>query len=101
MSNIAPAPAHSSDVAFTPTVKALQTRKGSRSSYARMEERGGWQTRITPDIAPFIEAQKSVFLATVNGEGQPYIQHRGGPARFLRLLDDKPIGFADFSGNKQ
>ena len=91
----------SSDVAFTPSVKALQARKGSRSSYARMEERGGWQTRITPDIAAFIEAQRSVFLATVNAEGQPYIQHRGGPAGFLRVLDDKTIGFADFSGNKQ
>ena len=93
--------AFSSDVAFTPSVKALQARKGSRSSYARMEERGGWQTRITPDIAAFIEAQRSVFLATVNAEGQPYIQHRGGPAGFLRVLDDKTIGFADFSGNRQ
>src|SRR4051812_26120199 len=90
-----------SDVAFTPSVKALQARKGSRSSYARMEEGGGWQTRITPDIAAFIEAQRSVFLATVNAEGQPYIQHRGGPAGFLRVLDEKTIGFADFSGNKQ
>jgi predicted pyridoxine 5'-phosphate oxidase superfamily flavin-nucleotide-binding protein len=101
MSAIASQPAYSSDVAFTPSVKALQTRKGSRSSYARMEERGGWQTRITPDIAAFIEAQTSVFVATVNREGQPYIQHRGGPAGFLRVLDDKTIGFADFSGNKQ
>src|SRR5689334_1845858 len=54
----------SSDVAFTPAVKAVQTRKGSRGSYARMEERGGWETRITPDLAQFIEAQTSVFLAT-------------------------------------
>jgi uncharacterized protein len=93
--------AHSSDVAFTPAVKAVQTRKGSRHAYARMEERGAWQTRITPDLAAFIAAQTSIFLATVNAEGQPYIQHRGGPAGFLRVIDDKTIGFADFSGNRQ
>jgi uncharacterized protein len=93
--------AYSSDVAFTPSVKAVQTRKGSRRSYARVEERGAWQTRITPDLARFIETQTSIFLATVNAEGQPYIQHRGGPAGFLRMLDDKTVGFADFAGNRQ
>lgn len=93
--------AHSSDVAFTPSVKAVQTRKGSRRGYARVEERGAWQTRITPELARFIEAQTSIFLATVNAEGQPYIQHRGGPAGFLRVLDDKTVGFADFAGNRQ
>lgn len=92
---------YSSDVAFTPSVKALQTRKGSRAGYARAEERGSWQTRITPDLAAFIAAQTSVFLATVNAKGQPYIQHRGGPAGFLRVVDDKTIGFADFAGNRQ
>jgi len=92
---------YSSDVAFTPTVKAVQARKGSRASYARMEQNGGWQTRITPDLAGFIAAQTSVFLATVNAEGQPYIQHRGGPAGFLHALDDTTIGFADFAGNRQ
>ena len=92
---------YSSDVAFTPTVKAVQARKGSRTSYARVEEKGGWQTRIPPDLAAFIESQTSVFLATVNAQGQPYVQHRGGPAGFLRVLDDKTIGFADFAGNKQ
>jgi uncharacterized protein len=93
--------AYSSDVAFTPSVKALQTRKGSRGAYARAEERGAWQTRITPDLAGFIEAQTSIFLATANAEGQPYIQHRGGPAGFLRVLDGKTIGFVDFAGNRQ
>ena len=93
--------AYSSDVAFTPSVKGVQTRKGSRHGYARMEERGAWQTRITRDLARFIEAQTSVFLATVNADGQPYIQHRGGPAGFLRVLDDKTIGFTDFAGNRQ
>ena len=95
------AQAYSSDVAFTPSVKAVQARKGSRRSYARIEERGGWQTRITSDLARFIEAQTSTFLATATREGQPYIQHRGGPAGFLKVLDDKTIGFADFVGNKQ
>lgn len=95
------APLYSSDVAFTPTVKAIQARKGSRKGYAGMEERGSWQTRITPDLAAFVEAQASVFLGTANAEGQPYIQHRGGPPGFLRVLDETTIGFADFSGNRQ
>ncbi|PBB33770.1 pyridoxamine 5'-phosphate oxidase family protein [Mesorhizobium sp. WSM3868] len=93
--------AFTSDVAFTPTVKAIQSRKGSRASYARVEERGGWRGMITPDLAAFIEAQTSVFLATANGGGQPYVQHRGGPAGFLKVLDGHTIGFADFSGNRQ
>jgi len=93
--------AFTSDVAFTPTVKAIQSRKGSRQAYSRVEQRGGWRETITPDVAAFIEAQTSVFLATANGEGQPYIQHRGGPAGFLKVLDEHTIGFADFSGNRQ
>jgi predicted pyridoxine 5'-phosphate oxidase superfamily flavin-nucleotide-binding protein len=93
--------AYSSDVAFTPAVKAVQARKGSRQAYARREEKGGWQTRITPELADFIAAQTSVFLATASADGQPYIQHRGGPAGFLRVLDDRTIGFADFAGNRQ
>ena len=92
---------YSSDVAFTPTVKALQVRKGSRETYARMEARGGFETRITPDLAAFIAAQTSVFLATASKDGQPYIQHRGGPPGFLRVLDDRTIAFADFRGNRQ
>jgi uncharacterized protein len=90
-----------SDVAFTPTVKAVQTRKGSRKGYARMEEGGSWQTSITPDLASFIEAQTSIFFGTANKEAQPYIQHRGGPAGFLRVLDERTIAFADFAGNRQ
>ena len=92
---------YSSDVAFTPSVKAVQARNGSRHAYARMEEKGSWQTRITPDLASFIGAQTSVFLATANAEGQPYIQHRGGPAGFLMVLDEATIGFVDFAGNRQ
>jgi predicted pyridoxine 5'-phosphate oxidase superfamily flavin-nucleotide-binding protein len=92
---------YASDVAFTPTVKAIQARKGSRHGYAKMEERGGWRTTITPDLAAFIAAQTSVFLATASADGQPYIQHRGGPAGFLRVLDGRTIAFADYSGNRQ
>jgi uncharacterized protein len=90
---------HSSDVAFTPSVEAVQVRKRSRSSC--MEARASWETRITPALAGFIEAQTSIFLATVNAGGQPYIQHRGGPAGFLRVIDEATIGFVDFTGNRQ
>jgi uncharacterized protein len=93
--------AYSSDVAFTPAVKAVQARKGSRQAYERVEAKGGWQTRITPDLAGFIAAQTSALLATASADGQPYIQHRGGPAGFLHIIDDKTIGFADFAGNRQ
>jgi len=94
-------PVFSSDVAFTPTVKSIQARKGSRDGYASMEDRGSWQTRITADLAQFIQSQISVFFATANSEGQPYIQHRGGPAGFLHVLDERTIAFADFAGNRQ
>lgn len=90
-----------SDVAFTPGVKAIQSRKGSRGAYARMESQGGWATAITEELAAFIAGQTSVFLATANAQGQPYIQHRGGPAGFLHVLDEHTIGFADFNGNRQ
>lgn len=92
---------YASDVAFTPTVKAIQSRKGSRAAYARMEEKGSWGTLITPELAAFIEAQISVFLATANADGQPYIQHRGGPPGFLRVIAERTIGFVDYAGNRQ
>ena len=91
----------SSDIAFTPTVKAIQSRKGSRAAYAGMEQRGGWQTEIDPDLAAFVEHTRSFFLATANSEGQPYVQHRGGPPGFLRVLDRHTLGFADYKGNRQ
>jgi predicted pyridoxine 5'-phosphate oxidase superfamily flavin-nucleotide-binding protein len=83
---------YSRDVAFSPSVKSAQARKGSRAAYRRVEERGSWQTRITPNLAAFIGAQRSVFLVTGNAEGQPYIQQRGGPPGYLRVLDDKTLG---------
>jgi predicted pyridoxine 5'-phosphate oxidase superfamily flavin-nucleotide-binding protein len=94
-------PVYSSDVAMSPAVKAVQTRKGSRHGYARMEQRGSWETRLTPDVAAFIDRQSSVFLGTASAAGQPYIQHRGGPPGFLKRLDDRTIAFADFAGNRQ
>jgi uncharacterized protein len=93
--------AYPSDVAFTPSVKTVQTRKGSRASLKHREESHPWPKNIPPELAKFIEAQVSVFLATANVDGQPYIQHRGGPPGFLRVLDDKTIGFVDFIGNRQ
>jgi predicted pyridoxine 5'-phosphate oxidase superfamily flavin-nucleotide-binding protein len=96
-----PAASYPSDVAFTPAVKAIQSHKGSRPGYASMEARGSWETRITPDLAEFIGQQASVFLGTANADGQPYIQHRGGPAGLLKVIDDKTLGFADFAGNRQ
>jgi uncharacterized protein len=92
---------YSSDVAFTPSVKAVQSRKGSRNAYERVESRDSWQTTITDELRGFIESQRSVFLATANLDGQPTIQHRGGPAGFLKVLDEKTIAFVDFVGNRQ
>lgn len=92
---------HASDIAFTPTVKTMQQRHGSRDGYAYMEQNGGWETRITAACADFIRRQTSVFLASANLDGQPYIQHRGGPAGFLHVLDEHALAFADFTGNQQ
>jgi uncharacterized protein len=91
----------SSDIAFSPSVKAVQQRRGSRAGYAKMEGRGGFATTIDRPLSEFIAKQRSFYLATVNAECQPYIQHRGGPPGFLRVLDEKTLAFADFSGNRQ
>jgi predicted pyridoxine 5'-phosphate oxidase superfamily flavin-nucleotide-binding protein len=93
--------AHPSDIAFTETVKAQQTRMGSRRAYSHMEDSQGWPTTITPELEQFLAARNSLYLATANAVGQPYIQHRGGPPGFLRVLDEQTFGFADFAGNKQ
>ena len=90
-----------SDIAFTPAVKAIQERKGSRQSYARMERGRGWQTEVTPELAEFLADLDMFYLGTANAEGQPYIQHRGGPPGFLKVIDDHTLGFADFGGNRQ
>jgi predicted pyridoxine 5'-phosphate oxidase superfamily flavin-nucleotide-binding protein len=91
----------SSDVAFTSAVKAIQSAKGSREAYAHVEQNGGWRTEINADLTAFLAAQGSLFLATANADGQPYIQHRGGPKGFIKILDKNTLAFADFSGNRQ
>ncbi len=101
MSTDKPASPPPSDVAFTPTVKEVQERRGSRAAYAQMERRGGWATRLTPDLVQFVSEQRSLFLATANASGQPYVQHRGGPPGFLHVLDDTTLAIADFRGNRQ
>lgn len=90
-----------SDIAFTPAVKKIQERKGSRAGYARMERGDGWQDRISADLARFIATRDSFYLATVGADGQPYIQHRGGRPGFLRVRDERTLAFADFAGNRQ
>jgi uncharacterized protein len=92
---------HSSDVAFTPAVKAIQTRKGSRHAYAHVEQNGGWRTEIDEDLAAFLADANSMYFATAGAEGQPYIQHRGGPKGFIKILDKNTLAFADYSGNRQ
>ena len=92
---------YSSDVAFTPAVKAIQSRKGSRDAYARAEERGGWRTEIDDNLAAFLADASSLYFATASADGQPYIQHRGGPKGFVKILDKNTLAFADYSGNRQ
>jgi uncharacterized protein len=93
--------AYSSDVAFTPAVKAIQTRKGSREAYAQVERNGGWRSEIDEKLAAFLADTNSFYLATASRDGQPYIQHRGGPKGFVKVLDKSTIAFADYSGNRQ
>ena len=90
-----------SDIAFTPSVKAVQERMGSRKDYASMERYEGWKDRVTPELAAFIGQRDTTFVVTANADGQPYIQHRGGPPGFLKILDQRTLGFADFTGNRQ
>ena len=96
-----PSQTYSSDVAFTPAVKAVQTRKGSRDAYARVEQNGGWRTEVDENLAHFLAETNSFFLATASGTGHPYIQHRGGPKGFVKVIDKNTIAFADYSGNRQ
>ncbi len=90
-----------SDIAFTLAVKARQERHGSRASYAKQIERRDWQVDITEDLSQFIAARDSFYMATVSQDGRPYVQHRGGPAGFLKVLGPRQLGFVDYSGNRQ
>jgi predicted pyridoxine 5'-phosphate oxidase superfamily flavin-nucleotide-binding protein len=90
-----------SDIAFTPAVKLAQKQRGSRNNYQRAEQRGGWQHELTLELAAFISERDSFYLGTASADGQPYIQHRGGAKGFLKIVDEKTLGFADFVGNAQ
>lgn len=90
-----------SDIAFTPTVKTVQAKKGSRENYAKMEQKGGWKDVVTEDLAQFIGERDSFYLGTASDDGQPYIQHRGGKPGFLKIVDEHTLAFADFKGNRQ
>lgn len=92
---------YTSDIAFTPSVKAIQEKFHSRNSYASMEKFGGWQSEITEQLTKFLSSMDSFYLSTSNSSGQPYTQHRGGPKGFLKTIDNKTLAFADFSGNRQ
>jgi len=91
----------SCDVAFTPAVRAIQERRGSRRAYAKLEAQGGFSTLITPELEQFIAGRNSFYVATASADGRPYMQHKGGPKGFLKVLDQQTLGFADFSGNRQ
>jgi predicted pyridoxine 5'-phosphate oxidase superfamily flavin-nucleotide-binding protein len=92
---------HRSDVAFTPSVKAAQQARGSRAGYAQAMSRRDWNDRVTPALAAFIAERDSFYFGTASADGQPYIQHRGGPKGFLKVLDERHLAFADYRGNRQ
>jgi predicted pyridoxine 5'-phosphate oxidase superfamily flavin-nucleotide-binding protein len=91
------------EIAFTPSVKAAQQRDGSRAGYARSFESDAevFNDRLGEAEAEFIAAQRSLYMATVSETGWPYLQHRGGPRGFLKVLDAKTLAFADYAGNRQ
>jgi hypothetical protein len=92
---------YSSDVAFSPAVKLIQARKGSRDAYAHVEARGGWRTEIDDNLAAFLANAESLYFATASADGQPTIQHRGGPKGFVKVLDSNtmPLPITAATGN--
>ncbi len=90
-----------SDIAFTPSVKTEQEKRGSRDGYQKMAVKRDWRDTVSQDLETFISERDSFYLATASKDGQPYIQHRGGPKGFLKVLDEHTLAFADYSGNKQ
>jgi predicted pyridoxine 5'-phosphate oxidase superfamily flavin-nucleotide-binding protein len=90
-----------SDIAFTPTIKRAQQARGSRKAYERRENSGWWTNEITPVLREFLAERDSIYLATANSSGQPYVQHRGGQKGFIKVLDERTLAFADFVGNAQ
>ena len=85
---------------FTPAAQRAQAERGSAKAYEqRLAE--GFPDKVTPELAKFIAEQDTVYLATATGDGAPYIQHRGGPKGFLKVIDERTLGFADYRGNRQ
>lgn len=91
----------STDVAFSPAVKRVQAERGSRAAYARVEKQGGFATEVDDQLRGFLAEVDTAFLATASADGQPYVQHRGGPKGFIHALDDHTIAFTEYSGNRQ
>jgi hypothetical protein len=88
------------DIVFPPAAQRAQAERGSARAYARQKDEG-FPDRVTPDLAAFIAEQDTAFLGTASAEGAPYIQHRGGPKGFIKVMDEKTLGFADYRGNRQ
>jgi len=90
-----------SHIAFTESVKAVQSRRGSRAAYAKFEAKGGFHMKVTAELVAFLAEVDTTYLATANAAGQPYVQHRGGPNGFVRALDETTLAFVDYVGNRQ
>jgi uncharacterized protein len=89
------------EVMFSTAVRAEQARRGSREAYACRASAERFACKLSAEVIDFISQRNSAYLATTSAEGQPYVQHRGGPRGFLRVVDERTIAFADFAGNKQ
>lgn len=91
---------NNASLVFTPAVQKAQAERGSATAYAqRVAE--GFPDTVTPELAQFIALQDTAFLGTTSADGAPYIQHRGGPKGFIKVIDEKTLGFADYRGNRQ
>ena len=91
---------NNSELVFPPAVRRAQAERASANVYARKVEHG-FPDRVTSELAAFIAEQDTAFLGTASADGAPYIQHRGGPKGFIKVVDEKTLGFADYRGNRQ
>ena len=94
-------PQKTTDIMFSPAIRAVQERYGSRDSIARLEARGHWKSSLPEDVISFIRSRNSFYLGTASREGGPYIQHRGGPTGFIHVLDQETLAWPEFKGNRQ
>ena len=92
---------HRADIAFSPAVKRVQAEHGSRDAYEARIQRRDFAGALTPDVSGWIAQRDSFYLSTASADGQPYIQHRGGPPGFLVVVDPHTLAFADYAGNRQ